>query len=189
VYDYLDLEQLLGVKINTREIFVAGTREPPVPYALGIDTLQRDIWHALTTWEEILREHVGLSEPAQRVRAGWAVQHAVAILEPRLAQLVAIGPVAVYPLGSTEPVDETGLDAVATFTALHKRSRSALGLTRHIDMLYGECPACGYSALRRQSGSEVVYCDHCDDWRTWDEYRRWLTLMYVDVKSSLRQQR
>lgn len=188
VYDYLDLEQLLGVKINTRgqDHRIAGTRELSVPYALGIDALQREIWHALTTWEEIVRDEVGLPEPAHHVRVGWAVQHAVAVLEPRVAHLVALGPVAVYLPGSTEPVDQTGVDAMLTFMALHRRSRVALGLTRRIEMLYGECSACGWAALRRESGSETVYCDHCHDSRTWDDYRRWLALLYADAKEQQR---
>lgn len=171
VLDYADLEQLL-VATGTRALFVTGTREPPIPYAVGIDALQHDIWYAVTTWEEIVRDLAGLAEPAVRVRPGWAVQHAVAILEHRLGMLSRVGPVALYLDG--RPGEQTGLEAVQGFSSLHKRARAALGLTRHVERLYGRCRACDWETLRRDAGSETVYCAHCGVKQTRDEYHRWL---------------
>lgn len=182
VLDYLDLEQLLGVKVKSIELIIAGTRDPSTPYALGIDALQRAIWHTLTTWEEIIRERARLAEPARQVRQGWAVQHAVAVLHPRINDLVMIGPTSVYPLDATVPEEQTGLDAILTFTALHRRARAALGLTRRIETVFGDCVQCGWTALRRESGSETVYCDNCHDCQTWDDYQRWLRLLYAEAR-------
>lgn len=181
--DYFDLEQQL-VAVNLHGVFVSGTREPPTPYAVGIDILQHDIWHTLTTWEEIVREHEGLPGAARQVRAGWAVQHATMLLASRMTRLVTIGPVAVYPLESMEPTDQTGLDAALTLMYLHRKARAALGLTRRVEELYGACPQCGWSTLQREYGSETVSCANCHDLRTWDDYRRWLALTHEYAKAT-----
>jgi hypothetical protein len=183
VLDYADLEQLL-VAGGTQDLYVSGTRDPPTPYALGIDALQHEIWHVTTSWEEIIREVCALAEPAIKVRPGWAVQHAVAILETRVKIIVGVGPCTVHIDG--EPTEQTGLQAVQGFTWLHRRARSALGLTRHVERLYGDCAVCGWHDLRREHGSETVYCQHCKAGQTWDDYRRWLALSHEVAKRSRR---
>jgi hypothetical protein len=166
VYDYADLEQMLAVAGGRRAAMVTESREPPVPYNVHADALQHDIWHALVTWEVILREWVNapLQPHSERVRHGYAVQRAAAFIRPRIATLSRLPPT---------PGDElTGLDAIETLTALHRRAKAMLGLTKRVEIMPGQCRGCKGNSLRRESGSETVYCSACEMTETWDDYQR-----------------
>lgn len=174
VRDYADLENVLADTGGLAER-VAGTRERSIPLALGVDMLQRDIWHFLTTWEEITIEVCRLSAvPAGKTRDGWAVQRAVRILLPRLDTLAAIGPHAIFPAGpDNPPEDMTGAQAILTMRALHRRIGQALGRASLRHILVGPCWKCGIDGgLRRDDGDETVYCAFCTATSTWDTYHR-----------------
>lgn len=172
VYDYAGLEQLLVVGNARRDSMVTETRELPLPYNVHADALQRGIWHALTTWEEVLREYLNanLPERSLRVRPGYAVQRAARYLGQRMAILSRLEPVAVYPVGSTTPEDQSGLDAVDTLVTLHRRATAMLGLTKRVEILPGGCPSCQCETVSREYGSETVTCYACGRSETWDDY-------------------
>ena len=195
VYDYVDLEQaIVGVKRDTE--MVSGTREQTLLIAAGIEALQRAIWLVTTTWEEIVRDVAHLSTPAARVRDGFAVQRAVETLEPRLRLLAGVGLVAVMPYGPDGPPTElTGAEGVLGMVALHAGTRSVLGITKLVNAMPGECSQCAMStlrkddsteafALRRDNGSDTVYCANCGARWTWDEYRAYvsLTLTWANLR-------
>lgn len=164
--------------------------DPTPPYRLAVDALQREIQHVATTWAAVLGEVEQLAEPVELgVRPGYAVAKAVRILGPRTDLLATIGPVAVFPTGSEdEPDDVTGAQALLALTRLHNRARTICGLDTLTHHLPGACPMCGNALImdregnptdtvyRRPSGSETVYCSVCNSRRTWDDYRRYVTM-------------
>lgn len=175
VRDYADLENVLPHPGGRLDWVSGATPDPSVPISLAADALQRDVWHLLSTWEEIVREHCGLSSVHQlRVRQGWAVQRAVRVLSPRLPQLAAIGPVACFPDGFDSGPDEmTGAEAILAMRALHRRIGWAIGLRHLQHAMPGPCWVCRIDGgLRRDDGSEIVYCGLCGANTTWDDYHR-----------------
>lgn len=177
VRDYADLENVMA-DLGGRLERVSGTQEPGVNIALGAEALQRDIWHTVTTWEEIIRDHSGLNDVYPgRTRDGWAVQRAVRILSPRLDVLSAMGPTAIFPRGIEHgPEDVTGIEAIQTMRRLHRRVGWAIGLRHLKHQLPGPCDNCGIEGgLRRDDGTEDVYCALCQSQSTWDDYRRQTT--------------
>ncbi len=99
LFDYLDLEQQLPRSLSQALDGQPSARPgPPIPLALAPEALQAEIVHVLTTWEAEVRARCGLSEPPERgpnlpwhttvskrpplarVRAGAAVQRALAVL-------------------------------------------------------------------------------------------------------------
>jgi len=193
LWDYVDLEQLIPMATSRGQL-VSGTREPASLLSLHVEALQRAIWHTVTTWEEIIRERAALSEPTVGVRPGWAVQRAIEVIRPRMRLLINVEPVAVWPDGFTGvPADRSGVDAGLAFVSLHNRARVVLGLTRQTDELYGLCwmysmrhpTGCGWPTLRRDAGSETVYCANCSARCSWDNYRSYLGLMVPYAKREL----
>lgn len=172
VYDYVDLAQQMA-RSGAGAEHVSGTMEASTPLDLGIEALQRAIWLLSTTWEQILREHQQLSDaPTVGVRDGWAVQHAGRVISPRIRELVSLPAVTVMPYGPDgEPAEQSGAQALLAITRLHSRCRSALGLTRLTHELPGQCSGCGLPALRRDDGTETVYCANCAAWWSWEDYR------------------
>ncbi len=172
VYDYVDLEQHIARPAGGGE-HVSGTKEQPIPLALGIEALQREIWLLTTTWEQILRDLDSLADPPTRVRDGWAVQHALAIIHPRVPQLANVPATTVMPHGPDgEPAEQTGAEGILAMVSLHGRVRATLGLTRLVHELPGECWRCGLPALRRDDGEDEVYCADCYATWTGQEYAR-----------------
>jgi hypothetical protein len=185
VLDYVDLEQHIA-KVSLDAEVITGTRELSVPIALGVEALQRAIWLATTTWEEILREADRLEPTAGPVRDGYAVHRAVRIIEPRLWLLASLPAVAIMIEGPDGPPSHvTGADAVLGMSRLHAAARSWLGLTRLVHEMPGECPDCGAITLRRDDGRETVYCALCAYRCTWDEYRRYVELSIARHKMVL----
>lgn len=192
VWDYVDLEQQLPRHAGPVE-HVSGTPEALTPLALTMDSLQRTITHTLMTFDEVLREVGGLPEPTRdRTRDGWRVQSASRVIASRLDILARLGPWACWPEGFVgDPVDVTGIQAIEMLVNLHRRARQVLKLTRHIDQLWGECwlsgtpdrDGCGMWTLRREAGSETVYCGACGGTCTWDAYRERLAFVLAWARS------
>jgi hypothetical protein len=196
VLDYRDLEQHLPLSLGVWGDGQPSTRDDhPVPLNLAVEACQREIWHVLTCWEEIVREREKLSDSVTRqVRAGWAVQAAAQILTPRVRLLAAIGPVLLngYPsldedelqrFEGIEYADVPGWRGVVDFTRLHNRARTLLGLTspraEKIELL--PCRDCDARSLYRLPGDDRVYCGNSDDNCTAiysnEEFRRWAGLV------------
>lgn len=186
VYDYVDLEQaIVGTKRGGEPI--SGTREQTLLISASVESLQRAIWLVTTTWEEVVRDHDGLPGVRPWVRDGFAVQRAVTCLEPRLPLLAGIGPTAVMPFGpDSAPAELTGAGGIIGMMALHAAARSALGLTKLTHEMPGECFECGMTTLRRDNGSETVYCAYCGARQTWDDYRRYVELALAWQKAGRR---
>lgn len=182
IYDYVDLEQHIGPSTGTGE-HVSGTREAPIPLSLGIEALQRQIWLLTTTWEQVLRDVDSLAEPQGRVRDGYAVQRAITIIEPRIERLAKIPLTDVMPEGPDAPPEpHSGAEGLLAMASLHGRVRAALGLTRLVHSIPGECSCCGLPALRRDDGTDTVYCAGCYAWMTIDEYARYATMAVAEHK-------
>jgi hypothetical protein len=178
VWDYVDLEGMIP-RWGVGGEKVSGTPEPSVPIALAPEALQRRIWLTLTTWEEIVRDHLGLSELAPgSVRDGWAVQRAVKFLRVRLDELAAVGATPTWLHGPDDegPVEMTGAEAIQEFIRLGRSARAMLGLTRLTHVMPGACVSCGQTALQREDGSDTVYCTGCQNVITLDDYERTVTL-------------
>ena len=146
------------------------TGEPAMPLRGDVEALQRAIWTTTTTWEEILRDHCGLS-----VNPHLTVATAVAVLEPRVEMLARIGPVDLNgPTVHDPPEDMTGAEAILAMMRLHQHARSVLGLTDDTRRLPGYCQntKCLRPDLRQDNGSETVYCGVCAATMTRDDYEK-----------------
>lgn len=177
VWDYRDLAQRIAAGGGA-----ASTRSAPgprIPIDLGVDALQRDIAHTLTVWEPPVREAAGLSpETTRGVRPGWAVATAVAVIAPRVALMSTLPASWCFQEGpEAPPALWDGLGGLEALRGLHWRARYALGVTRLVQRLPGECSACGLEALRRADGSDTVHCAGCGRRWTYDDYRRYVGLM------------
>lgn len=196
--DWYDLEQTLARAASVGEV-VSGTRDRPIPIRQDVEALQAEIRHVLCTWEQILRDHEHLSPPAPgRVRPGYAVQRAVRLLVPFAPVVACIPPVPVRPTGPTDaPEMLTGSDGLLGMVRLHGRAHYTLGLTAFTNSLPGECAQCGMAelatadgdrrlVLARADGSDTVFCRHCGDRRTRDEYERYALLVATDYVNNRR---
>jgi hypothetical protein len=185
VHDYRDLEQLLPKSISEWGDGQPGhSGEPPIPFRLGVEALQRQIWWLATAWAEVLAGVQQLAGVPSRVREGFAVQAAVVILGPRVELLANLPAVQMqdYPHLADEstrfraitltPV--SGAQGVLDLARAHQRARSMLGLTEPVYELPGHCQArgCGRQQLRVRAGEDAVWCDHCGSVMTRDDYDR-----------------
>jgi hypothetical protein len=197
VLDYRDLEQHLPPSLGVWGDGQPASRDDhPVPLNLAVEACQREIWHVLTTWEEIVRERERLSDSVTRqVRAGWAVQAAAQILTPRVRLLAAIGPVLLcgYPsldedelqrYEGIEYSDVPGWRGVVDFTRLHDRARSLQGLAETFPTLCRgvPCPGCDMVAMYRlpvrEAKQEILYrCGACGQLCDEQQYGRWTGLV------------
>lgn len=193
-FDYVSLEQLqipsLGVWGDGQP---SAGDEHPIPLNLSAEALQAEIHRVVTTWEEIVRDRDRLSASVNKgVRAGWAVQAAVQILQPRIRHLAAIGPVELvgYPaLEDDEPrrfrtieyQELPGWRGVLDFSRLHRRAQRVLGLTtpRHERVERVPCARCDLVSLYRVPGDDRVWCgnDECRAIFSLDDFRRWAGLV------------
>jgi hypothetical protein len=198
VRDYADLEQHLPPSLGVWGDGQPASRDDhPVPLNLAVEELQRVIWWVLTTWEEVVREREKLSDSVTRgVRAGWAVQAAVQILQPRVRLLAKIPPVllADYPgldederwhHAGVELADVPGWRGVVDFRRLHDRAQRLQGLLREYPQIcWGvicrECDLVNTVCREpvRREGDPVVYrCGSCGLVYDENEYDRWVGLL------------
>lgn len=173
VRDYADLAQLLPRKGAAGER-ISGSRETQTPLTLDVEAQQRAIHDLVTGWARILRqvEHLAPA-PARGVRPGWAVQHSVETIDRFWGRLAGLPAMVVTPAGPDGPLEQTGAQAILAMSAMHRWAMAALGLTRLIYELPGECPECHKELFRRENGTETVYCAGCPASMTWDAYQEY----------------
>jgi hypothetical protein len=183
--DYRDLEQLIPPTLGQWGDGQPGhSGEAPIPINTAVEALQRAIWWVATTWAEALAERYRLADPPTRVRDGHAVQWALGIIRPRLADLARLPEVelADYPLADPDRAVQVGTAVVVTIPGaqgvldlarLHRRATAALGLNGDTRKLPGHCRDCARPDLRQDNGSDTVYCGHCGNRQTRDDYERY----------------
>lgn len=199
VLDYRDLEQLLPPALGVwGDGQPQGSGELRVPMRLAFEELQAEIHWVLTAWEQVVRERDKLSDSVTRgVRAGWAVQSAAKILQPRVGLLSGIGPVemAGYPnLDQDESYRWMGIEhaelpgwrGVLDFDRLHSRARHMLGLTaaapEPIDGVPCKNVECDEKDLYRELDRDGVFCGSCGKRYGQREYEDWVKLVHGHVK-------
>lgn len=188
--DYGDLEQHLPPSLGVWGDGQPHGKSQPLPLSEHVLDLQMEIHWLVVVWADVLRERDRLSDAPSRVRDGWAVQRAVAILSPRLRLLAEIEAVTVwcYP-GSDQGASEVpGWQGVLDLARLHQRTRAVLGLTREEPQLMVGvlCRGCDRrSTLTRAAGEEDVTCSKCAEHYTAVEYSDWLGL---DAAASTRKE-
>lgn len=186
VFDYIDLEQALTSRGQAGEP-ITGSREPPSVMNLAAEAHQRAIVLLVSTWERILREQIGLRRLSTAdMRDGWLIQRGVRTLREHIVELSLIASTAVLPWGVDGDAEEhTGVDAVLAMTAIHRRVRSFLGVTTLTFALPGECASCEMTGLRRESGSETVFCAYCSNSQTWDMYQEYADRVALDWRQGI----
>lgn len=194
VLDFRDLEQLLPPSLGEwGDGQPRGSGDPQVPMRLPIEELQAEIRWVLTAWEPVVRERHKLSDAVTKgVRAGWAVQAAADIIQPRIRLLAAIGPVemAGYPNLDQEEVYRfqgiehawlPGWRGVRDFDRLHFRARHLLGLTAAVPEAVDGVPCknieCDEKDLYRELGGDGVFCGSCGKRYSMQEFDQWVKLV------------
>lgn len=155
------------------------TSRPPMN--LLIDAIRTHIVYTAAIWEEVVRNHEKLTERRPgSMREGPSIVLSATILAPR-ADVFAALPATVGYFNGVEhgPVSRRGVDGVRRLLGLHKLARTAVGLTEVTYRLPGECANrhCRAQTLRRAVGTDTVWCDTCQQRWTYDDYRRYTSLM------------
>lgn len=146
---------------------VSGSRELPTPILLGIEALRAEIDFEAQFWAECLGQ-----ETVTAMRLPARVSRAVRWIEPRIDQLLALGPQvrttwtvegepAREATGERHATETTGLAGALHLMALHRRVRVVAGRTRLSHKLEAACAHCGQRALVRHDGSDQVECENC----------------------------
>lgn len=156
-----------------------GDPEAPIPLALPVDALQRDIAWALAVWEAPVREAAGLPcPPVPSWWAGRAVAAAVRVIAPRVRLLAGLGPTWGYADGlDAGPVERDGVAGISALSALHVAAERAVGATLATRMVQGLCQGCGAPALLRVDGSDSVACRVCERSQTLGQYEQYIGLI------------
>ncbi|MFG1846755.1 hypothetical protein [Micromonospora carbonacea] len=184
VYDYVDLEQLQAPSLSQAiHMQPTGKAAPPMPLNGAAEALQAEIVHVTTTWEEVIRDHCGLStwQPDHPPRPGAALQQAITILTPRLRQLANLADTDVYPTGCEDTITAVaGWEAIHHLQHLHQRARGMLGRTHRTTHLPGTCSGCGLDELHRDDPRHEgdpcdVYCNNCHTTWPHDDYQQYVT--------------
>src|SRR6266704_2842994 len=82
----------------------------------------------------LVYDYVDLEQHIARPAGG--VQHALAIIHPRVPQLANVPATTVMPHGPDgEPAEQTGAEGILAMVSLHGRVRATLGLTRLVHEL------------------------------------------------------
>lgn len=177
--DVYDLSQAIA-RHNAPQERSGATNKPgsKPPINLLIDALRSQIVYTASVWEEVVRDHANLPpRRAGAMREGPSIVCSVRILAPRVDLLAAL-PHADGYFDGTEAgiVRRRGMDGIRRLVGLHEIVRRALGHTTSVVRLPGAC-ACGAEALRREHGSDTVWCDICERRWTYDDYTRFVRLM------------
>lgn len=189
---------------------VSGSRTPPVPPNLGVDSLMVDIVRVLGSWDERVRAVANLSELSLHMRDAVALVTMVRTLTGHLDALLALPPepmlrsvsiqqAAELPpgtVGNVRPaagyadvmLDLSGADAGLEILKLHGRTRHMLGLTAQHQDLPVPCWACGLRTVRRWDGTaglaDEAECTNTDCRETYTAQR--YDLLMAEVESMQR---
>jgi hypothetical protein len=163
---YVELWMELGEKPRTGEPDrISGSRNPPIPVRLDIDTLLREAEFTLAVWAAsamLLCEHLlDLVRLPPDMVAWSASLHKV---RTELADRIDDGTIAgqVRPGGWAALVSEaSGADAGLTVLDLYHRMRRHLGLTAVVYRLRAPCSSCGAADIRQVQGDEYLECHSC----------------------------
>lgn len=179
---YVALYQRLADKPQSSGGRVSGSRTPPVPPNLAVDTLMTHIVHIVASWNERVCAVANLTSPgtdaSRRQRAGVALTRMCRILTAHLDALLALPPepvVRYLPIhaaaqlaaagvtGRVHPAagyaevyqDLSGADAGLELSSLNHRCRATLGYTPQHEDLLVPCfePDCGQRMVRRYDGA------------------------------------
>jgi hypothetical protein len=141
--------------------------EPSEPVNLATDALVREIEYAVRQWHEIVRDRAGLPV-AERV---YGITDCCRQLEAFYSALIAVPEWSVcsYPDRGVTTMDGPG--AVVWMSKLHRRARIRIGIVELVMELPGKCQECGWPSLRHRDTRDTVWCDHCRESWTWDDYQ------------------
>lgn len=181
--DVYDLSQAIGRHNAPPERSGAHAKpgsKPPIN--LLIDALRSQIVYTASVWEEIVRDHDNLSpRRSGAMREMSSIVGSVQILAPRVDLLAALPPSDGYFDGvEAGLVTRRGFDGLRRLVGLHDLVRRILGHGPAVVRLPGTC-RCGAATLRRESGSDTVWCDTCEGRWTYDDYTRFVRLMLGDA--------
>lgn len=183
VDDFDDLSAVIGMRGRTPDgvgIHATKPRSAP-PINLLIDELRSRLVYSAAVWEEIVRDHCGLSVRGPgAVRERWSLLHSVSILAPRVDVLVTLAEVDGYFDGD-QLEKRTGMDGLTSLVRMHHTVGRVLGVAAVVVRLPGECPKCSTSALRREIGSDTVWCAGCSQSWTYADYTLHARLLIGDL--------
>lgn len=181
--DYAALTaELLSPGRGGADVFVTGGDvDAPVPLALAVDELQRDIVWTLTTWEPPVNELLRCPLYATAGLRPWrAVRLAAALLASHdgIRALAALPLTCGYADGlDAGPVERDGVYALAALRELHRRADRMVGATPLTRALPGDCRQCGAAALLHVDGAATVCCGACGRRESHDDYRYRVSLV------------
>lgn len=150
------LAELTPSSSAAHDVKIKGTKEPPAPISIGVESLAEDIRRAYCDTEDQLRAHRH-DEPAARFwRDSWQRVHPVNVNAQFGAAIVYVKAHWLELLDTiTGRETATGLLRIAT-QVMH-----ALGRDRLVHELDAPCPWCGMQALVRKDGADLVECQAC----------------------------
>ncbi len=120
VHDYRDLEQLLPKSISEWGDGQPGhSGEPPIPFRLGVEALQREIWWLATAWAEVLGDVQQLA-PAPHRRPSPLVRFFAASADGKIASLYRPSRVE-HPSAQNRPMRPGPVDVVRAVGILGPR--------------------------------------------------------------------
>lgn len=175
---------LLSAAIAERPSAQEGPGAPNKPHStppinLLIDALRSQIVYTASVWEEVVRDHAHLSpRRTGAMRAGASIVSSVRILAPRVDLLVALPHLDGYFDGvESGLVRRDGMGGLRRLLDLHHLAMRAVGHTAVVIRLPGACPRCDDGTLRRDAGSDTVYCARCAGRWPYGDYQRWVQLV------------
>lgn len=159
---------------DTRPANKPSSRPPLVAY---VSHLRDEIRWQLGTWEVPVRVWLGAPLPARRaVRPQWVVETAAGFLAANMKTFAEVplisGP---FDGGDKATVARNGRQGMVSLSRLHDRVRRVVGQSDLVIHLPGDCPVCHAWALRREAGTDDVWCVMCQ--RTWPyaSYQAWVS--------------
>lgn len=181
VGDFGALSAEIGRRERPTDGVRAGKPKSTPPINLHIDALRTHIVYSAGLWEEIVRDHCGLSpRRAGAVPERRSLIRSVRILAPRIDVLVALSPVDGYFDGPERGrVRCSGVAGLRRLGRLHAAVERILGTGPIEVRLPGQCRCGAEGTLRRAVGSETVSCTACDGRWTYDDYSRYVQLLTV----------
>lgn len=182
-YDYVDLSQLIplpDVRGEAGRIF-RPKPESKAPIDVSVFTLRGDVAWFVRQAAEVLRWHSGtrLANPMP-VREGYQLDTDVRYLIPRVDNLAGLPKFKIHWLPEDEERSELdGVELVLHIRRLHKRARKVCGTLPRLITVPGDCGPCGTPSLRRNSDDAAkIWCTHCKNTLTRDEYENRLRLHF-----------